>query len=159
VLNVFRMFAKMEGRRVPVSSTGEVPLGQMLASGVRDRPDVAAIASRSDTKLSVMIWHYHDDDVAGPDAAIRLAIDGLGGAARDVVMRHYRVDQSHSNSYAEWKRLGSPLAPSEAVYAQLEKAGQLTLVSAPTSVRVARGRMSIDFELPRQGVSLIEVAL
>jgi xylan 1,4-beta-xylosidase len=159
VLNVFRMFAKMEGRRVPVSSTGDVPLGQMLTSGVRDRPDVAAIASRSDKKLTVMIWHYHDDDVAGPEAAIRLSIDGLAGAARDVVMTHYRVDESHSNSYAAWKRLGSPLAPSDTVYAQLEKAGQLALVSAPASVRVVRGRVSIDFELPRQGVSLIELAL
>ena len=159
VLNIFRMFAKMEGRRVPASSTAELPLAQMLASGVRDRPDVAAVASRSDRKLSVMIWHYHDDDVAGPAAAIRLSITGLAKTAKDVTVTHYRVDESHSNAYAEWERLGSPLAPNHTVYAQLEKAGQLAQLSAPASARVERGRVSIDFELPRQGVSLIELAL
>jgi xylan 1,4-beta-xylosidase len=157
VLNVFRMFAKMDGRRVPASSTGEVPLEKMLDSGVREQPDVAAIASRDDNRISILIWHYHDDDVAGPDAAIKLAIAGLPKATKEATVTHYRVDESHSNSYAEWKRLGSPLAPNDKTYAQLEKAGQLALLSPAGSVRAERGRITLDFNLPRQGVSLIEL--
>ena len=68
----------MSGQRVPASSTGEVSLEQVLAKGVRDRPDVAAVASRDGRRISVLIWHYHDDDVAGDDAAISLEVSGLG---------------------------------------------------------------------------------
>jgi xylan 1,4-beta-xylosidase len=157
VLNIFRMFARMDGRRVPVSSSGERPLDQILASGVRDQPDVAAIASRSDRKVSILLWHYHDDDVPGPDAAVKLSVAGLPRAAGNLTLTHYRVDDSHSNSYAEWKRLGSPLAPNQNVYAQLEKAGQLASISASSSVKSERGRVSLAFDLPRQGVSLIEM--
>lgn len=126
MLNVFRMFAKMNGKRVPVTSSAELPLQRILSSGVREQPDVAAIASREDRRVSVLIWHYHDDDVAGPDAAVTLTVAGVG---RKVKQTHYRIDERHSNSYAEWKRLGSPLAPDQTVYAQLEKAGQLTQLS------------------------------
>jgi xylan 1,4-beta-xylosidase len=157
VLNIFRMFAKMDGRRVPVSSTGEAPLDRILASGVRDRPDVAAIASRGERKVSIMLWHYHDDDVPGAAAAINLAVAGLPRATGNVTVTHHRVDDAHSNSYAEWKRLGSPLAPNQTVYAQLEKAGQLALFAPSSSVKAERGRVSLAFDLPRQGVSLIEM--
>lgn len=67
------------------------------------------------------------------------------------------VDERHSNSYAEWKRLGSPLAPDQNVYAQLEKAGQLTLLSPSESLTAGRGTARIEFALPRQGVSLIQL--
>src|SRR5207253_3525048 len=38
VLNVFRMFAKMTGKRVPAESDGAVSLDAMLKAGVRDKP-------------------------------------------------------------------------------------------------------------------------
>ena len=41
----------------------------MMKDGVREKPDVAALASRDASKAhACMAWHYHDDDVAGPDA-------------------------------------------------------------------------------------------
>jgi xylan 1,4-beta-xylosidase len=157
VLNVFRMFARMDGRRVPASSSGEVPLEKILSGGVRDQPDVAAFASRDDRRLSILVWHYHDDDVAGPDAAIQLTVTGLDKAATQATLTHYRIDERHSNSYAEWKRLGSPLAPDQNIYAQLEQAGKLAVLSPIESVHVERGSVTLGFDLPRQGVSLIEL--
>src|SRR5262245_25929219 len=69
VLNVFRMFSKMRGRRIAAESDGAIALEEILRSGVRERPDVAALASLDQRQLAVLLWHYHDDDVAGPDAA------------------------------------------------------------------------------------------
>ena len=77
VLNVFRMFSKMSGRRLPAESDGAIPLEEMVKSGVRTRPDVAALSSLDKNKLCVLAWHYHDDDVAGPDAAVELVLSGL----------------------------------------------------------------------------------
>jgi xylan 1,4-beta-xylosidase len=154
VLNVFRMFGKMGGRRLPVRSTGDAGLEAILEDGVRGTPDVSALASLDGRKLAVMAWHYHDDDVAGPDAAVELLVSGLPaeGEARLV---HYRVDEGHSNSYALWKRMGSPIAPDAGQYAQLLAAGQLARMVAPATVSLASGRASLRFALPRRAVSLV----
>jgi xylan 1,4-beta-xylosidase len=157
VLNVFRMFARMSGQRVPASSSAEVPLGKMLTSGVRDRPDVAAVATRDDRRLSILVWHYHDDDIPGPDAAIDIVANGLDTKAGQAKLTHYRIDDRHSNSFAEWKRLGSPPAPNQKTYEQIEQAGKLAVLAPPERVLVENGRATLHFNLPRQGVSLLEL--
>jgi xylan 1,4-beta-xylosidase len=68
VLNVFRMAALMSGDRVLTSSTGQVPLDEILSAGVRQTPDVDAIATRADREASVLVWNYHDDDLPAVDA-------------------------------------------------------------------------------------------
>ncbi len=156
VFNVFRMYAQMGPERLRATSTAEVPLTQIIDQGVRGAPDVAALASRAPGRVAVMVWHYHDDDVPGPDAAVSLAVDGLPAGLKAAKLTHYRIDQQHSNAYAEWLRLGSPVAPNEAQYTQLEKAsGLAALTDAPASVTVTDSRAGLDFALPRQGVSLL----
>ncbi|HEY5807537.1 MAG TPA: hypothetical protein VIT67_06195, partial [Povalibacter sp.] len=108
VLNVFRMFSLMHGQRISATSTGALSLQEMLANSVRDKPDVGAFASFDGNKLYIMAWHYHDDDVGGPDAQVSLTATGLRRSGTASVT-HYRIDQRHSNSYAAWQRLGSPL--------------------------------------------------
>jgi xylan 1,4-beta-xylosidase len=159
VLNVFRMFSKMGGQRIAAQSSSEVPLDALLATGVRAGPDVAAFASLEGRRLSVMVWHYHDDDVPGPDAAVDLELTGLPGAPGLAALRHYRIDGSHSNAFAAWKRMGSPLAPDDGQYLLLRKAGELAALEGSTDVAVAGGRAAVKFTLPRQGVSLLVVDL
>jgi xylan 1,4-beta-xylosidase len=155
VLNVFRMFSKMRGRRLPVDSDAAAPLDTILRQGVRDRPDVAGLAALDANKLSVLLWHYHDDDVAGPDAEVTLAVSGLPlekGAAR---LEHFRIDEQHSNAFTAWKAMGSPQRPTPEQYARLEKAGQLTTLGAVEAVRVEDRGMKVRLRLPRQAVSLL----
>ena len=45
VLNVFRMFGLMGGKRLTVESSGEVGLEEIRRDGVRGNPDVSALAS------------------------------------------------------------------------------------------------------------------
>ena len=45
VLNVFRMFSKMSGQRLTVESDHAVPLDRIMRRGVREQPDVAALAT------------------------------------------------------------------------------------------------------------------
>jgi len=154
VLNVFRMFAKMGGQRIGTESSAEVPLDRIVAAGVREQPDVSALASLGDSTLAVLVWHYHDDDVAGPDADVALTFAGLPAAASGARVTHYRIDETHSNAYGEWKRMGSPIAPNDAQYGRLLDASKLTTVdqSAP---RATNGGSELTFRLPRQGVSLV----
>jgi xylan 1,4-beta-xylosidase len=156
VLNVFKLFGKMGGDRVTVTSSGEVPLAAIVKEGVRGAPDVSALGGLEPHRLTVLAWHYHDDDVPGPEAAVELALTGLplkDGAAR---LTHYRVDERHSNAYAEWLRLGAPMAPDRPQYNQLVAASQLaTLEAAPATVEVQSGAATMKFSLSRQAVSLL----
>ena len=70
VLNVFRMFGMMGGRRVASKAAAEVGLEAIRNQGVRSRPDVSAIACKQDGKVCVLIWNFHDEDVPGPSAEI-----------------------------------------------------------------------------------------
>ena len=157
VLNVFRMFSRMTGQRLAVESNGAIPLEEIVRSGVRHRPDVAALASLGPNKLAVLAWHYHDDDVAGPEAAVELTVSGLPLAASRARLEHFRIDDDHSNAFTAWKRMGSPPQPTPEQYAQLEQAGQLAAVGAAETVRVEKGEATVRLRLPRQAVSLLQL--
>ncbi len=155
VLNVFRMFDKMSGERVAVKSSAGLDAHTILKSGVRGNPDVSALASLDKNKLAILVWHYHDDDVPGPDANVKLTLDHLPFANADVKLAHYRVDAGHSNSYEEWLKMGSPLPLSDRQYAELEKAGQLTELEPQKNMHLKKGKLDLNFALPRQAVSLL----
>jgi xylan 1,4-beta-xylosidase len=158
VFNVFRMFSRMGADRLAATSDGAVDLDTMMKAGVREKPDVAALASRDARRVTVLTWHYHDDDVAGPDAAVTLSLEGLGLKQGKAKLQHFRIDTTHSNAYTAWQRLGSPAAPTAAQYMQLEAASELaTLEGTPTSVDVVDGRASLKVALPRQAVSLLVI--
>lgn len=80
VLNVFRQFAKLGEDRREVVDPKQLPLEQMMANGAQGAPDIGAIATRTaDGKVALLLWRYRDDDVAGPDAQVRLALNGRRG--------------------------------------------------------------------------------
>jgi xylan 1,4-beta-xylosidase len=155
VINVYRMFSKMGGVRVATKSSGEIELDAMMRDGVRGAPDVAALASLESRRLSVLVWHYHDDDVPGPDAAVELALANLPAGVTAAKISHYRIDATHSNAFTVWKSFGSPTSPTPAQYQQMEKAGQLATLADPADVQVASGGTTVKFLLPRQAVSLL----
>jgi len=156
VFNVLRLFSLMNGLRITAESDAAVPLDKILGRGVREKPDVGAFASLESNKVCVLVWYYHDDDVPGPDAAVELTVAGLPVGASDAKLTHYRVDEHHSNAYDEWRRLGSPDAPNERQYRQLQEASNLAkLTGAPDGASVVNGATVLHFTLPRQAVSLV----
>jgi xylan 1,4-beta-xylosidase len=157
VLNVFRMFAKMSGERVAVKSSAGLDAQTILKSGVRGSPDVSAVASLDKNKLAILVWHYHDDDVSGPDADVNLSLDNLPFTNGDAQLTQYRIDADHSNSYEAWLKMGSPLPLSDKQYAELEKAGQLAELESK-KILVKNGEAHLQFDLPRQAVSLLILA-
>lgn len=155
VLNVFRMFSRMGGQRIAATSSAAVALEDILANGVRGPADIGAFATADGRQLAVMLWHYHDDDLAGPDAAIDFTLRGLPPGAVTAKLTHYRIDDAHSNSYAAWKRLGSPIAPDEKQYAALQQASVLATLGEPEKIPLDHGAAKLQITLPRQGVSLL----
>ncbi len=155
VLNVFRMFGRMGGRRLAVESSAAVSLEEIMRDGVRGAPDVSALASIGGRHVSVLVWHYHDDDLPGPDAAMDLTVAGLQMAAGKIRLHQFRIDDSHSNAYSTWKSMGSPADVSRAQYLQLEQAGRLSQLGPSRTLEAHDGQVSLAVSLPRQAVSLL----
>ncbi len=153
VLNVFRMMSKLDGTRVAVRSDAAKSLDDILHNGVRGAVDVNAVATHSDGGTAIMIWHYHDDDVAGPDAAVTLDISNAAAGAS--VTHHYRIDRTHSNAYTAWKEMKSPESPTNDQIAMLKAAGKLAETDLPAIVAGPGVSKRISLELPRQAVSLL----
>ena len=155
VLNVFRMYSRMSGQRLSVNSNGAVELETILKEGICEKPDVSALATLDRDKVCVMLWHYHDEDIPGPPADVRLTLSGLPIRSGTLQLRHYRIDQQYSNAYTAWKEMGSPQQPTPQQYTQLEEAGRLAETDLKRSCRVAKNQVVLQLDMPRQAVSLL----
>ncbi|HEY0087584.1 MAG TPA: beta-xylosidase, partial [Candidatus Lokiarchaeia archaeon] len=156
VLNVFRMFGLMAGRRVHVGGDRAYTFKAICDSSVRGpRPDIDALACVDKNAASIMIWNYHDDDVVATSSPVELTVTGI--PAKRILLTHYRIDNGHSNSYEVWKRMGSPQNPTAEQVAALERASRLEMASSPCWKVVSGGKAVIGMDLPRQGVSLIRM--
>ena len=158
VLNVFRMFGLMEGNRAEVNKNLDYNSISIRDSSVRgDKPDINALAAKGDRSATVMVWNYHDNnDLAAPGSPVSIKMNGI--PVDKVLLRHYRIDKQFSNSYEVWKKMGSPKSPDAAQYAELERAGQLQMLSSPEYITIKKGEATLNMELPRQGVSLLHLS-
>lgn len=155
VLNVFRMLGMMGGDRVAVQGN-TMDARAIIASGVRgDVPDVGALGSLRGNTASAMVWNYHDDDLPAPPAPVTLVFRNV--PASRALLYHYRIDEEHSNAYSAWLEMGAPQQVSRQRYRELEAAGKLELLDAPKYVDVDAGTATIEFALPRHGVSLVQL--
>jgi xylan 1,4-beta-xylosidase len=157
VLNFFRMAGRLEGDWVAVESGSAISAKKIIESSVRDSPDIDALAARSARKADVLVWNYHDDDIDRSNADINLRVTGLPRTVQTLHLRHFRIDGEHSNSYTIWKRLGSPEQPTAGQYRELENAGRLQLLEPPREIEVRNGIADLQFSLPVQALSLLEL--
>ena len=160
VLNVFRMFGMLGGARpgavwLKTGSSGALPLEEIVEHSVSAAPDVNAVATRNGREVDVLVWNYHDADVAAPPVEIRLEVDGLKGKGYPWLSM-FQMDTNTSNGYRAWQQMGRPPNPSPEQTAQLQKAAALAqTVNEEWEVR--GGKTELDFTLPRQGVALVRL--
>lgn len=157
VINAFRMFGLLGAELVKSSSSAAPPADEILRAGVRGQPDINAIAARKEKEIEILIWNYHDADLPVDAAKIDLFISGLPANITQGLLEHFRIDSDHSNAFTAWKEMGSPQYPSPHQYEQLERAGQLQLLTSPSFIPIEKGATHLEFSLPRQGLSLIRL--
>lgn len=155
VLNIFRMFGMMKGKRVDARSNRMYDLTTVLDSSIRKQPEIGALASADQKEAGIMVWNYHDEDKQGADEIIRIVVKNI--PAKKITLTEYRIDHEHSNSYEVWKKMGSPQNPSSAQIAALEKAGQLHTKGKSQKITTVSGNTAITISLPRQGVAFLRL--
>ena len=156
VLNVFRMFGKMQGDFVEAKSDHSYPLQMALDSSFRGpKTDIGTMATKHKNSASIMLWNYHDVDKKGEFSKVSIDITGITSSSAKLI--HYRIDDELSNSYELWKKMGSPQNPTPAQIAALKKAGQLAMVKPPKKVSISKGTLHVETDLPRQAVDLFQL--
>jgi xylan 1,4-beta-xylosidase len=125
----------------------------MMRDGARARADVAALASRDATRVTVLAWHYHDDDIGGPDADTTIRVSGLPVDLRRVKVHRVLLDATHGNAFTAWRQMGSPERPDEQQIARMRAAS--ALVDMPSDGVVTGGTVTVRLPLARHAVALI----
>jgi len=158
VLNTFRMLGLLGNQRVNATSSGALRSEDVIRDGVRGQPDISVIATRKEHEAEILIWNYHDDDLPAAATPIDLLVSGLPTKTSHGLLEHFRIDVGHSNAFTVWKDLGSPQSPTDEQYEQLQRAGQLQLLTSPAWMPINQGAAHLEFALPRQGLSLIRIS-
>ena len=157
VLNGFKMLNMLDGKRVPLTSSGALGADKIIENKVRREPDIDGVATASDEMVQVVLWNYHDDIIEAEPNKVRVEIQLPSKNAGKVSVTHYRIDKTHSNAYTRWLAMGSPHEPTAEQISEFKKGALLEMLEPVRYVDVKDGIVQLDFEMPRHSVSLIEV--
>jgi xylan 1,4-beta-xylosidase len=155
VLNAFKLLARLDGERLPATSSGARPLGELLESGVREQADVDVLATSDGERLQILVWNYHDDLVEAEPASVTVNVTVPSVFEDSAALTHHRVDDQHGNAFTVWQAQGKPSAPTSAELASLHQAMDALEFEPERVVAVRDGAVTVSFDLPRFGVSLI----
>jgi len=157
VLNGFKMLSMLEGKRVPLSSSGALGAEKIIEEKVIKAPDIDGLATVSEETVQVILWNYHDDIIDAEPNQVTVDIQLPSKDISRVRVIHYRIDKTHSNAYTKWVSMGSPQKPTAEQLSELKEAGQLEMLEAIKEYETIDGKLSLDFEMPRHSVSLLEI--
>jgi xylan 1,4-beta-xylosidase len=153
VLNAFRLLGRLGHTRLAAHSSQ----GRDVLAEHAPQAEVDALAALSGKRVTVLIWHQADEWWLAGDGEVSVRLANLPFRG-DAVLSHYRIDDDHSNSYAEWVRQGSPQDPSPAQIAHIKSRQGLDMLKPPQVLSTTRdGSLDIVFNLPLQAVSLLEI--
>jgi xylan 1,4-beta-xylosidase len=130
---------------------------------------VDCIAARDDTGCTgVLVWNSTLDQrgIAGEvDLKRRVDLAVVGLAPGRYVLRHWRVDETHSNVFAHWHAMGGGGPgregadwPTQEQWAALSATDALDQLVGPTMVDASSGTVELAFDLPQPGISFLELA-
>jgi xylan 1,4-beta-xylosidase len=108
------------------------------------------VTRRRDGSLVVAAWNLVDPDQKGSARTVDFQINGVPA---DSQVRVSRADDSHGNTLAAYKKMGSPRYPTEA---QVRELNRVADESSAQNLRLSHGTIRLD--LPVNGILLLEVS-
>ncbi len=159
VLNAYRLLGRLDSLRLRATSSAAWPVRLIdEARSVPEEVDVLAAKSPGNGgRVTALVWRHDDDQHRGEqgERPVRVTICGLG--AEPVLVRQWRVDATHGNSYQAWRALGAPDYPDQAEIEQVAGKGRLRLCE-PERLEMPRdGEVSIDLSLRLPALTLLEL--
>nr|WP_294692426.1 glycoside hydrolase [uncultured Friedmanniella sp.] len=157
LLNAYRMLARLGTRRVEAASTAQWPVADLDLVGGRSMPEeVDTLASRGeDGTVTVLVWRHTDDQYQRAEEPTPVQIEVQGLDATAYLVRHFRIDATHSNAHTVWRSVGSPQDPSADQLAAIRDRQGLEELEPPRRSSPAGGSLSWPVSLPLPSVSLL----
>jgi len=153
IVNAFRMLSKLGDTQISLESSGASdPLSEDWEY------DIDGIATiKDDNSIQIMIWNHHDEWWREGTEEINIEILNLPFEDRPFILKEYRIDKEHSNSYTEWVNQGMPQDPSPSQVARIKEKQGLELVGLVRKYLPKNRTFNFRFNLPLHGVSLFEL--
>jgi L-iduronidase len=142
ILNLYSMMSVLGDKRVRTEGDKDVTA------------DLGALATtRAADQVAVLLYNSADDPTQSGTTKVRLRVEHLP-FDRAMLVR-YEIDDLHKQPYLLWKEMGSPENPSAAQIAAMRACQELTAAANPAPVVAAGGNLSLEFDLPLPGVTLV----
>ncbi|WP_446744409.1 GH39 family glycosyl hydrolase [Silvibacterium acidisoli] len=105
-------------------------------------PSKNAIVTRNnDGSLAIAVWNLVDPDQHGSAKSVELK---LSGVAKDARVTIERVDDTHGNTLAAYKAIGSPIDPTEK---QVDAMNKETSPGTPQETRLTNGQLTLHLDV------------
>lgn len=145
ILNAYKLLNKLASEMVYVKINVE-------------NKNLSAFATSDSKRLTVVITNYQSEKVNndGDSFDFVLNIKTLWNPKSKVVLKHWRIDDNHSNSYTAYKKAGSPNAPTPIQIDAIKSKMELETLEIIQDMNVA-DLADYKMSLPCNAVSLIEI--
>jgi len=160
IFNLFRMYALVGDRKIGFESSAAANFKDCFEScNGYEQPEVNGFAAMSgDNSIDILVYCHHDDMWdKKPGYQVALEITNVPFLTDKVKVLHYRIDENHSNAYAVWKAIGRPDYPTPGQVERMKSRAGLEMLCPPQEMGLSNGTLSLNFDLPVSGVSLIRV--
>jgi xylan 1,4-beta-xylosidase len=121
-------------------------------------PHITAFATRDADRITIVVTNFQNDQIYNEGRSYPITLNFKTGWYPEdhVNLKHWRIDEEYSNSYTAFKEIGSPKLPNPLEVDAIKKRMDLELFNEPVQLKV-KDLTSMNFELPCNGVSLIEI--
>jgi xylan 1,4-beta-xylosidase len=143
ILNGYKLLKKLGTELIPVQTKTD--------------KHIFSFATKDENKISVVVVNYQDEHPFndGISKMISLQVKPHWTASRNVTVKHWRIDEKHSNAYTVFKELGSPKLPDPMQIDAIKQRMDLELMETPQQIK-SKDKINLKFYLPCNSVSLIE---
>ena len=126
-------------------------------SGDNDGVDGFALLNEDSTQIAVMVYNYYLNlKNNGPADEVALQLTNIPFPPNQgLTVRHYRIDETHSNPYGVWVRLGKKTSPSAAEWDSIRAHEKLEEIEQESVVQFDGSPINQSFSMPRWSVSML----
>jgi xylan 1,4-beta-xylosidase len=119
---------------------------------------VYGIATGDDDNSSFqLLIFYHVDDWTYQDSQ-SIDVTFINIPLKYVLVKHYRIDSSHSNAHTEWVKMGKPDELNKNQLEQLKNSQELILLHDPMEYKIENNQLKLNsFNLLAHSISFIEI--
>jgi xylan 1,4-beta-xylosidase len=148
----FHLLHRMGIRRIALEGNGDGYGG--LVQGWATRADDGSV------RMLLSNVTFDQTKARGSDVLSRQVSVSVAGLTPNgqFLLRHYRVDNKHSNVYGAWLELGQPNWPNSVQLAELHRRDALQMLGHKSTPNAdSSGSIFLEFSLPMPALSLVEL--